>query len=148
MNINRRHKSSVLSLAFFSVVLLSLIGCDSSKKYQIYHCHKLMAETCNDACEIAKGFKIQFKVSKESSSVMKIYFLDGEQKAASTTENCKIFDDKNWDCSSKENTLPWSIIRSTELMANGVYTDYSEYIDRETYRDRLVDQKATCAKQS
>jgi hypothetical protein len=146
MNINRRHKSSVLSLAFFSVVLLSLIGCDSSKKYQIYHCDKELAKSCTDGCEISKGAKIQFKVSKESSSVMEIFFIDGEQKAASTTENCKIFDDKNWDCSSKDSTLPWVVIQRAELMANGIYTNYTEYIDKKTYKDRLSDQKATCAK--
>jgi hypothetical protein len=56
---------------------------------------------CND-CKVVEGAKKAFKVSKELNSVMQINInADGTSKS-SVIENCKIFDENNFQCLTEQ----------------------------------------------
>jgi hypothetical protein len=64
-----------------------------AKTFGIYDCNK-----CNE--EI--GAKITFKASKELNSVMQIYTSKDGTNKSSVIENCKIFDENNFQCLTKK----------------------------------------------
>ena len=109
---------------FFLICLgFLLVGCDLQNSKQIYRCEEKdsSANTC-EHCKLDKEFRNQFEVSKESSSVMQIFFFDGLQKGSITHKNCIIFNDKNWDCSEDFSNNPRVVFK----MSNGKLTSYTE----------------------
>jgi hypothetical protein len=84
--------------------------------YELYLCKTREQSYSCKGCEELE--KITLKVIKEQNAVL-MQLEDGKTQ---TFSSCKIFDDKNWDCSKE----PWSsgtnFIFSERSMKNGVLT--------------------------
>lgn len=120
-----------LQYFLFCLVFL-LVGCDSENRMTIYRCEDGdYADSC-EHCKIDKEFKFQFLVSKESSSVMQIFFFEDLQSGSTTHKNCIIFNDKNWDCSDDYTNNPRKVLK----MSNGKITSKYVFWNKENYGSR------------
>jgi len=84
--------------------------------YELYLCKTREQSYSCKGCE--KLEKITLKVIKEQNAVL----IQPENGKTTSFSSCRIFDDKNWDCSNE----PWSsgtnFIFSEKSMKNGVLT--------------------------
>ena len=89
--------------------------------------------------------KYVFLINKNEKNVMqKIYFND-EMAGSLLHENCKIFNDSNWDCSSI--TELTAINYSSEIkMVDGIFSNSSSHREYGTFNDRSKDEIGFCAK--
>jgi hypothetical protein len=78
-------------------------------------------ESCSKNCVVEKEkLTVSFIVDKEKNIVMRKVFANGNFQTSLTLQNCRIFDDKNWDCSESKSFVNAEIV-TTEKMTNGVY---------------------------
>ena len=78
-------------------------------------------ESCSRNCSIStEKITVDFIVNKEKSIVMRKTFVDDDFKHSFTLQNCRIFDEKNWDCSESQSYSNAEIVK-TEKMTNGIY---------------------------
>jgi hypothetical protein len=110
-----------LSLKFTSILLLIfLLSC--SKQSKLYSCSTFRdAETCSINCTYTKS-TIEFEVNKEKNMILYKIYNDGNFSGSGVKENCKIFDGKNWDCSSSTFLSNYSN-EMMDRMTNGIYSD-------------------------
>ena len=88
--------------------------------------------------------KYSFLVNKDDKTVMHKTYIKSEMMGSYLYENCKIFDKKNWDCSSTSNLF---VIYSQRIkMIDGVFSESSTHREYDTFVDRSKDEKGTCAK--
>ena len=109
--------SFIVTLACSFVIL----GCSQDKHYSVYLCpNKTDSISCSDQCKKDEKMRFTFLVNKEKFSVMEVTYVDGVQKESSTSKNCSIFNEKNWDCLTIDETS--SKIERTSKMTNGIYS--------------------------
>lgn len=89
--------------------------------------------------------KYAFLVNKSEKNVMqKIYFND-EMRGSLLHENCQIFNDSNWDCST-ETKLEKEVYEKKIKMIDGVFSYETSLIENKTLIDMSKDEKGFCAK--
>ena len=97
----------------WAVLLLAIAATQAfagEKEYTFRHCESLdgwYANRINDCskCKEVDGEKISFKASKQLNSVMEISTrADGISKS-SVIENCKIFDENNFQCTTETEAI-------------------------------------------
>lgn len=116
-----------ISLAALILLIAPLPSCGKQEKMNVYSCKdKYSADSCKEGCELDKGMKFSFQVSKEERSVFQIVYLDGEQSGSITHKNCTIFSKESWDCSEEINANIVTLVK-TNKMTNGIFTSYDTY---------------------
>ena len=77
----------------------------------------------------SKNIKLTFgiTVDKEGGKVLQKVYRNKEIVQSEIFENCKIFDNKNWDCSSKKSFMNTSN-NKTVKMNNGIFIDHWEKV--------------------
>lgn len=141
-NSNKSGFRVLIILLFFPFV----ISCGKHEKLNVYYCKRNFdAQSCNDKCKIDKGNQFSFLVNKEERSVLQVIYWDGVQEGSRVHKNCTIFDGDNWDC-SKQTELPYVFSSETTKMTKGIFTDYTEIIDRQNWKSRNPNDESHCAK--
>lgn len=120
-----------------------LISCSKSDELILnaYECEKkeffLNQEdylNCSESCkkitledENSKNSKVTFgiTVDKEGNKVLHRIYKNKEIMQSEVFGNCKIFDKKNWDCSSKESFMNTRTENNIK-MNNGIFINHSE----------------------
>ena len=106
----------------FIIIFLSLffISFNSyAKQFKVYSCDFIRdAESCSKNCRFDPELAYEFMVEKNNKIVLKKVFEKGQYIGSRTYDNCRIFDETNWDCSKVE-----GISRITQKMTNGIYVD-------------------------
>jgi len=118
--------SKLLLITFLLLNSLSVYAGFFDKKLTVYDCKKNQYSTCKDGCD-KTGSQFEFLINKKDNTVM----LKSHHKGNITSrvfENCKIFNDKNWDCSSKDEVSINNRLVTTNFvnkMNDGIYLDIS-----------------------
>jgi hypothetical protein len=110
-------------LIYFTALLLLMFAVDSkASQLQYLSCKNITAiESCSRNCfTVTEKISIDFIINKEKNIVMRKTFVDGDFKTSLTLQNCRIFDEKNWDCSESQSYSNAEIVK-TEKMTNGIY---------------------------
>lgn len=110
-------------LIYFQPLFLLLYAADSrASQLRILSCKNITAiESCSKNCSfVPEKITVEFIVNKEKNIVMRKTFVDGDFKNSLTFQNCRIFDEKNWDCSESQSYSNAEIVK-TEKMTNGIY---------------------------
>jgi hypothetical protein len=98
------------------------------KKLSFYECNNQIEMTsCSSKCKKDSEIKFEFLVDKKNSRVMNKSYLNAKLTDSFLYENCKIFNDKNWDCTSEYSLGKKSITHITK-MNDGVFSAYSRSI--------------------
>lgn len=124
-------KKPPLTTALTLTILLTLTGSVSAKlrDYKLYKCSAIeQAYQCSVGCLPEKHeLTFEFLVSPAKGMVMTSVYRDGKLFRSSTIEECKVFDEKNWDCSSRsENSMGTAYISYINKMVNGVHVGGQE----------------------
>ena len=127
---------------------LSILGCSKNGETLLnaYECDKksfsLLNEdylNCSGSCKkitwedeedkSSKNIKltIGITVDKEGSKVLHKIYKNKEIVQSEIFENCKIFDNKNWDCSSKESFMNTRNDKTLK-MNNGIFINHWEKV--------------------
>lgn len=106
------------------ILLLISIGCLTScspKKFELHECDSVNAATsCASTCSPSKD-KIQFEFlpDKNLKKVMVSVYTDGKYTRSFSADNCSIFDNSNWTCSTEMFLKNYNY-----QMAKGIFTGY------------------------
>ena len=127
-------------------LLIFLLSACGEKKLTLYQCpDKGFAESCTKTCEKNEKVKYAFLINGSEKNVMqKIYFKDA-MEGSILHENCKIFNDANWDCSTTTELTAINYSHKIK-MVDGVFSDVSIHREHKTFIDRSKDEKGLCAK--
>ena len=113
-------KALVVLLLFISPVHAGFFD----KKLQQYICPSHAdALNCSSECEKYNGGFIEFKVDKNHSFVSFTVYDNKKIAAQGVDEDCKIIDEKNWNCSTDSSPQMLSVSQ----MVNGVYSVMLHY---------------------
>ena len=103
------------------VATFFIMGCSQEKQYSVYLCpNKTESISCSDQCKKDETMRFTFLINKEKSSVMEVTYVDGVQKESTTSKNCSIFNEKNWDCLTVDEFS--SKLERASKMTNGIYS--------------------------
>jgi hypothetical protein len=89
---------------YLAILLLAIAARQAyagDKEYTVRSCTSEELYNC-DKCEEKSNLTVSFKVSKQLKSVMKINKRNDGKSSSTVIENCKIFDENNFEC--KEET--------------------------------------------
>jgi hypothetical protein len=102
------------------VLLFFCISCSSyAKQMKVYSCDLIDdAESCSKNCRFDPETLYEFMVEKNNKIVLWKVFEKGRYVGSRTYDNCRIFDENNWDCSKDE-----GISRIIKKMTNGIYVN-------------------------
>ena len=132
-------------LKILIVFICLFISSCGEKKYTNFSCkYKEDANACSDSCVGDDDYKFSFMINKENRSVMIKYYEKDKIYRSSLLENCKIFDEKNWDC-SEDNVYSDRIHYRIKKMTSGIYTSINKTIDTTNYHD-INEMEGTCGK--
>ena len=142
MIISKKGFSKLINLCFLVFVLTAC----GETKLTVYQCtDKGFTESCTKTCEKNEKMKYAFLTNKSEKNVMqKIYFND-EMAGSLLHENCKIFNDSNWDCSSSTELTAINYSNNIKMI-DGIFSDSSTHRENGTFIDRSKDEKGLCAK--
>jgi hypothetical protein len=98
---------------YWAALLLAITATQAvagEKEYTVRRCEFLIgwyADRINDCnkCKEVDGQKLSFKVSKQLNSVMKISTKSDGTSGTSIQENCKIFDENNFQCTTETEAI-------------------------------------------
>ncbi len=110
------------------VLLVTFICACGGNKVTVYSClDATSAESCSDKCTKPESFNLSYSfiTDKDSKSVMMVAYKGSEQIGSVTSENCKIFSNENWDCSTY---MPYG--SNTYKMTNGIFSQYTTFKDQ------------------
>lgn len=119
----------IVALALLAIALAGFIHFKPSR-YVVYKCKTGMAKFCTTDRDICKplesGTEMEFLIDRSSKSVSQItYYRSGSlanmPPSSLTYENCKIFDEKNWDCTESETFASGVSSEHIKKMVKGVY---------------------------
>jgi len=81
-------------------------------------------DTCSNKCKTT-SLEVKFLIDKSNGNVMQT-FRNIENSAVSSRvkSSCKIFDNKNWDCSDELVGDTKHMVQSVDKMVNGKYVSY------------------------
>ncbi len=139
---NKRSFRVAIIILFFPF----LNSCGKDEKLNVYYCNgNYDAQSCNVNCEIEKGTKYSFLVNREERSVLQVIYWNDAQENSRVIKNCMIFENDSWDCSEKKEftNVFWN---TTTKMTKGVFTDYTEIVNRASLNSRNLSEKSICAK--
>jgi len=127
-------------------ILVCILSACGEKKLTLYQCtSKGFAESCTKTCEKNEKMKYTFLINKSEKNVMqKIYFND-EMAGSILHENCKIFNDSNWDCSNSTELTAINYTNNIKMI-DGIFSNSSTHREHGTFIDRSKDEKGLCAK--
>ena len=78
-----------------------LISANSFAKYSWLLCEKgTDAYSCSGSCKEVNGMSADFKINAEKNTVIYLQYQDKKLGYTETLENCKVIDNKNWECNS------------------------------------------------
>jgi hypothetical protein len=120
----------------FTFILLLLSSCSSDEKELGYYKCKdaLLTESCIN-CTREKDIYLSIIVDKQQSRVMTRMFTGDVSGTSIIYDNCKIFNNNNWDCSTV-NKFPNSTAFNYIKMNNGIYSDVGKIIGNEFFEER------------
>ncbi len=135
-----------------SIVVLAVILLTSasifSKQLDLYFCEKIEdGANCSRSCSKSHLSetrpKVDFDINYKDRMVLSKFYSKGILDSSSVQENCKIFNDKNWDCSTSIFIPkgPWTV-HQIDRMTDGIWTRFS-YTTPET---KFNDKTSICAK--
>jgi hypothetical protein len=136
-------KKLLLILCFFSIP--SNAGW-FDKKLASYNCPSdTDAIDCSAKCTKDKNpsYEHQFSIDINRNLVLIKDYENGTPKGSRILEQCKIFDEKNWDC-TYTSEYSASSIYSSNRMAHGIYSSIYNLYRRKD--DKLTRSSASCAK--
>ena len=110
------------------------------KKLGLREC-RFDANDCNDCKK--NGIEIDFLLNKKDKTVLKRIYYEGTITSSKVEENCKIFDEKNWDCSN-DRGVGRLLFESKVKMINGIYYQTWKTINLNNFQ--TFDEKTVCAK--
>ena len=103
----------------------------AEKSLTVYDCQgEWDVSSCGGSCKPRHSrAQTKFKVNKEERAVLEVAYVDGRQTKSTTLQNCVIFDDKNWDCTS-ESKLSFAdiILIDVRKMTDGVFVSYGRFV--------------------
>lgn len=81
------------------------------------------AESCSNRCKPSDGLlKFEFITDKPKGNVLQKVFYQNKFATSMILTDCKIFNDKNWDCGwSQYSSVERKLISLEEKMIDGVY---------------------------
>lgn len=124
------------------------MSCTKDEKLNVYYCNRNFdAQSCSVECEIEKGNKYSFLVNREERSVLQVVYWNDVQEGSRVHKNCTIFENDSWDCSERTE-LPYVFSNTTTKMTKGIFTNYTEIVDRKSWKSRNPNEKSICAKKS
>lgn len=85
-------------------------------EYEIYACSK--------NCKKESNYQSEFLVDKKNARVLRKDFENNQPFGSVTYDTCKIFDNKNWDCTETSSSdVPAGILSGTYIskMDNGIF---------------------------
>jgi hypothetical protein len=127
-------------------LLLCILSACGEKKLTLYQCtSKGFAESCTKTCEQNEKMKYVFLINKNEKNVMQKIYLNNEMQGSLLHENCKIFNDSNWDCSTEKKWEEVSYENNIK-MVDGVFSNTTSYKEHKTLIDRSKDEIGFCAK--
>jgi len=116
------------------------------KKLYIYECPKNKYATCNDGCK-KSDLQVSFLLNKKENTVLLKSYFKGNTNST-IFDNCKIFNDKNWDCSSKNEFFSKDrnvISHYIRKMNDGIFTSIG-YTDIFTKNLETIVDSSVCAR--
>jgi hypothetical protein len=102
------------------------------KKLSSYSCPtESDATACSSKCSklINPSYQEVFSIDKKNKTVLRKSFEDEKYVESVILENCKVFDDNNWDCSSYAEYTSGTHMH-TYKMGNGIVTSITHNIWR------------------
>lgn len=120
-------RRTLTSLVILLFVLFA--PCSYAARYSYFNCgdKEVLTSDCR-ACKENRDIEVEFLLNREQNSVMKkMYAKDQNGKKVTfsrVVKDCKIFDDKNWECNNEESTRINRIIRDQSSifeMVDGVH---------------------------
>ena len=96
------------------------------KKLTVYGCPNAEAgKSCSNKCTKLKEVNVNFLVDKSQKTVLKKVYLEGRLTQSETFQNCKIFNEDNWDCSKRDEEslrgVGLIVTITEDKMADGIY---------------------------
>ncbi len=108
---------------------LDLLNCSGN-------CKKIALEDEDDKKLRDTKFTFGLTANKESSKVLYRIYKNKEVILSEVFENCKIFDIRNWDCSSEEKFMNTRTINNVK-MNNGIFVNHQE---RRYFQSKSMEQ--------
>ena len=122
----------------FLFIKEELLNCSGS-------CKKIIIDEEDDKNKKFSTVTFGFTVDKEGSKVLQKIYKNKEIVESVVFDNCKIFDKKNWDCSSKESFMNTRTEKNIK-MNNGVFIDHSERLYHYPKSSEIRVNHALCGK--
>jgi hypothetical protein len=118
------------------IVCLMIISCgNNEKKLEYFKCeNKFAPESCIN-CTREKDIYLSFIADKQNSRVMERMFTSDVNGISTIYDNCKIFNNENWDCSSVS-IFPNSTVTDSKKMTNGIFSSTRSIIGNELFEER------------
>ncbi len=115
------------------IILFALLGAASCGESRLssYKCEsEFDVDSCASGCNKNDGNQMSFLVEPNHGTVMiKAYDDNNEIYFSEFLSNCKIVNDKNWDCSTIEEGN-YVDFQSEKKMADGIYSELLYYWER------------------
>lgn len=145
-------------LIFFVIIFLGS-GCSKSDELFLtaYECEKkefsLLSEdylNCSGSCKKITWededdkklrdtkFSYGLTTNRDSKSVLYKIYKNKEIVHSEVFENCKIFDKKNWDCSTEKDIASITLEEKNIKMNNGIFINHSQWKNYSSMRDVQV----------
>jgi hypothetical protein len=90
--------------------------------------HECPSKNDSESCSLKftqTPWKINFLTDKSSNSVMvKMNSSDSGETSSKTKTSCRIFNDKNWDCSGELTGDYNHMVQAVEKRVDGIYVNY------------------------
>lgn len=122
-------KQKVLTLTLCALVFFGGFYLLVNQRLTSYSCSSSVnAEACFRCKPSSDGEKVDFLVNKNNQTVMKRMFVKIKGQSIVTSsllEKCKIFDEKNWDCSEGER-IGRGFFYTHDVMVDGVFSHYTQ----------------------
>ena len=137
-----------MTLLKIMIILFALLGTAScgERRLSSYKCEsEFDVDSCASGCSENHGRQMSFLVKPNHGTVMIKAYDDNEIYFSEVLANCKIVNDKNWDCSTIEKRS-YDDFYSQKKMADGIYSELMYYRGGEAGIETLFLVKPNCAK--
>ena len=120
-------------MKFLNIIFLVflIVGCNNNSYLDAYDCDSSTSvSVCKGKCKLKDDIKLSFKTNKEDRKVMMIVYERDTKKTTGSIviDNCTVFDDKNWSCSSTSDGKKNAYL-STDKMTNGIFASEKNYVN-------------------
>ena len=129
------NKYHLNNLIIFLICLITISCGNNENKLEYFKCEsKFTPESCTN-CTREKDIYLSFIVDKQQSRVMERMFTNELNGISTIYDNCKIFNNTNWDCSSVS-IFPNSTVTDSKKMTNGIFSSTRSIIGNELFEER------------